>query len=102
MLEIRKADIKGQKPDYEESRMEKVNNIENILEEILSEKSCFSLKDLAVNGNDVKEVMKLKEGKDIGYWLNEILKRVIDGELENNKYDLVYWMTGVRDGWIKF
>lgn len=102
LLEIRKADIKGHKPDYEESRIEKVNNIENILEEILSEKSCFSLKDLAVNGNDVKEVMKLKEGKDIGYWLNEILKRVIDGELENNKYDLVYWMTGVRDGWIKF
>lgn len=102
LLEIRKADIKEQKPDYEESRIEKVNNIENILEEILSEKSCFSLKDLAVNGNDVKEVMKLKEGKDIGYWLNEILKRVIDGELENNKYDLVYWMTGVRDGWIKF
>ena len=102
LLEVRKADIKGQKPDYEESRIEKVNNIENILEEILSEKSCFSLKDLAVNGNDVKEVMKLKEGKDIGYWLNEILKRVIDGELENNKDDLVYWMTGVRDGWIKF
>lgn len=102
LLEVRKADIKGQKPDYEESRIEKINNIENILEEILSEKSCFSLKDLAVNGNDVKEVMKLKEGKDIGYWLNEILKCVIDGELENNKDDLVYWMTGVRDGWIKF
>ena len=102
LLEVRKADIKGQKPDYEESRIEKINNIENILEEILSEKSCFSLKDLAVNGNGVKEVMKLKEGKDIGYWLNEILKRVIDGELENNKDDLVYWMTGVRDGWIKF
>ena len=102
LLEVRKADIKGQKPEYEESRIEKINNIENILEEILSEKSCFSLKDLAVNGNDVKEVMKLKEGKDIGYWLNEILKRVIDGELENNKDDLVYWMTGVRDGWIKF
>jgi len=32
LLEIRKADIKGQKPDYEESRIEKVNNIENILE----------------------------------------------------------------------
>lgn len=102
LLEIRKADIKGQKPDYEESRIEKVNNIENILVEILSEKSCFSLKDLAVNGNDVKEVMKLKESKDIGYWLNEILKRVIDGELENNRDDLVYWMTGVRDGWMKF
>lgn len=102
LLEVRRADIKGQKTDYEKSRIEKVDNIEKILEEILAEKSCFSLKDLTVNGNDVKEVMKLKEGKDIGYWLNEILKRVIDGELENNRDDLVYWMTGVRDGCMKF
>ena len=102
LLEVRRADIKGQKTDYEKSRIEKVDNIEKILEEILAEKSCFSLKDLTVNGNDVKEVMKLKEGKDIGYWLNEILKRVIDGELENNRDDLAYWMTGVRDGWMKF
>ena len=101
LLEVRKADIKGQKPDYEESRIEKVNNIENILDEILQEQECFSLKDLAVNGNDVKKTMSIKEGKDVGYWLSEILKRVIDGELENNRDDLIYWMTGVADGWIK-
>lgn len=101
LLEVRKADIKGQKPDYEESRIEKVNNIENILDEILQGQECFSLKDLAVNGNDVKQAMNLKEGKDIGYWLNEILKRVMDGELKNDRDDLIYWMTGVTDGWIK-
>lgn len=92
LLEVRKADIKGQKTDYEKSRIEKVNNIEDILEEILQEQECFSLKDLAVNGNDVKRTMNLKEGKDVGYWLNEILKRVIDGELKNNRNDLIYWM----------
>lgn len=102
LLEVRKSDIKGQKPDYEESRIEKVNNIENILDEILQGQECFSLKDLAVNGNDVKQAMNLKEGKDIGYWLNEILKRVMDGELKNDRDDLIYWMTGVADGWIKF
>lgn len=101
LLEVRKADIKGQKPDYEESRIEKINNIENILDEILQGQECFSLKDLAVNGNDVKQAMNLKEGKDIGYWLNEILKRVMDGELKNDRDDLIYWMTGVTDGWIK-
>lgn len=101
LLEVRKADIEGQKPDYEESRIEKVNNIENILEEILQEQECFLLKDLAINGNDVKKTMNLKEGKDIGYWLNEILKRVIDGELKNNRDDLICWMTGIADGWIK-
>lgn len=101
LLEVRKADIKGQKPDYEKSRIDKVNNIENILDEILQEQECFSLKDLAVNGNDVKKTMNLKEGKDVGYCLNEILKRVIDGELNNDRDDLIYWMTGVADGWIK-
>ena len=102
LLEVRKADIKGQKTDYEKSRIEKVNNIESILEKILQEQECFSLKDLAVNGNDVKRTMNLKEGKNIGYWLNDILKRVMDGELKNNRDDLIYWMTGVVDGWIKF
>lgn len=101
LLEVRKADIKGQKPDYEKSRIEKVDNIESILKEILQEQECFSLKELAVNGDDVKQTMNLKEGKDVGCWLNEILKRVMDGELENNKDDLVYWMTGITDGWIK-
>ena len=101
LLKVRKADIKGQKPDYEKSRIEKVNNIEDIFEEILQERECFSLKDLAVNGNDVKKTMNLKEGKDVGYWLNEILKKVIDGELKNNRDDLIYWMTGIADGWIK-
>lgn len=101
LLEVRRADIKGQKPDYEKSRIEKVDNIECILNEILQEKECFSLKDLAVNGDDVKQTMNLKEGKDVGYWLNEILKRVMDGKLKNNRDDLIYWMTGVADGWIK-
>lgn len=97
LLEVRKADIKGQKPDYEKSRIEKVDNIECILNEILQEQECFSLKDLAVNGNDVKKTMNLKEGKDVGYWLNEILKRVMDGEVKNNRDALIYWMTGIMD-----
>lgn len=102
LLEVRKADIKGQKPDYDESRIEEINTIENILEEVLQEQECFSLKDLAVNGNDVKKVMNLKEGKSVGYWLNEILKRIIDGELKNDRDELICWMTGVADGWIEF
>ena len=102
LLEVRRADIKGQNPDYEKSRIEKVDNIESILEDVLQEQECFSLKDLAVNGNDVKKTMDLKEGKDVGHWLDEILKRVIDGELKNNRDDLIYWMIGIADGWIEW
>ena len=59
------------------------------------------MKDLVINGNDVKKTMMIKEGKDIGYWLNVILNKVIDGELNNTKEDLIYYMTGITDGWIE-
>ena len=100
LLEVRKADILGQKPDYEKERIEKIQNIKKLLNEVLQENECFSLKDLAINGEDVKKVMMLKEGKDIGYWLKEILNKVIDGELNNNRDDLIYWMTGITNGWM--
>ena len=56
LLEVRKADILGQKPNFEQSRIDKVNTIEQILEEVLQEDECFSLKDLAVNGKDLMSV----------------------------------------------
>ena len=102
LLEVRKADIKSQNPAFSKERLNKVDNIEKLLEEVLQEKECFSLRDLAVNGDDVKKAMYLKEGKDVGHWLKEILNRVIDGELNNNRDDLIYWMTGVADGWIEY
>lgn len=101
LLTLHYFDICAQSPKYKKTRLDEITELEQLLEKILQEKQCFSLKDLTVNGNDVKKVMMIKEGKDIGYWLNEILNRVIDGELKNNKEDLIYWMTGVVDGWIK-
>lgn len=102
LLVVRKADIKAHNPKYEEERIQKVNEIESILENVIAEQQCFTVKDLNVNGNDVMQIMRIKEGKDVGYWLKEILNRVIDGKLENDKNELIYWMTGITDGWIKF
>ena len=101
LLQVRKADIKGQNPDYEKGRLQKISDIEMLLEDVLSEQSCFSLKDLAINGKDVKKAMMIKEGKDIGWWLDVILNKVIDGELNNTKDDLIYYMTRITDGWLE-
>ena len=83
-------------------RLEKITDIENILENILIGRQCFTIGDLANNGNDVMRTMRINEGKDVVYWLNEILNRVMDGALKNDRNELVYWMTGITDGWIKF
>ena len=72
-------------------------DVANLLEEVVVEQSCFSLKDLAVNGEDVKKIMMIKEGKDIGLWLNKILNLVIDGDLKNTREDLINYMTGITD-----
>jgi tRNA nucleotidyltransferase (CCA-adding enzyme) len=88
LLEVRKADIKGQKAEYEKERIEKINNIEKILEEVLQEQECFSLKNLAVNGNDLIE-MGYKSGKELGKTLNLLLQMVIDGDCPNDKEKLL-------------
>ena len=54
------------------------------------------------NGKDVMDTMLIESGKEVGYWLNEILTRVIDGRLKNDRENLIYWMTGITDGWIKY
>lgn len=92
LLELQIADIRGQKRSYDDYRLKKIGKIKEIIDEVLNEKSCFSLKDLAVNGNDVKEIMNIKEGIEIGYCLNDILKLVINGELENSRECLISYL----------
>lgn len=88
LLEVRKADIKGQKPNYEKERIEKVNSIEKLLEEVLREDECFSLKDLAVNGKDLMSI-GYKSGKELGNTLNILLQMVIDEKCLNTKEALL-------------
>ena len=55
-----------------------------------------------MNGKDVMDIMHIKSGKDVGYWLNEILNRVLDEKLKNDRDEIIYWMTGITHGWKKF
>ena len=59
---------------------------ENIINEIITEKECFSLKDLAINGNDLAEIGY--RGKQIGQMLNSLLDLVISEKLRNNHTEL--------------
>ena len=88
LLEVRKADIRGQKSNCDLSRIEKIDNIEELLEEVLQEDECFSLKDLAVNGNDLISI-GYKANKELGYALNKLLQLVIDGDCDNEKDKLL-------------
>jgi putative nucleotidyltransferase with HDIG domain len=58
------------------------------VEKALSESRAFSLKDLAVSGDDLI-ALGVKPGKTIGIILNELLETVLDDPALNNRGDLL-------------
>ena len=53
-------------------------------EEVVVQGQCFSLKDLAVNGQDVVEV-GIAPGPEVGRVLNGFLQQVLNGEVPNDR-----------------
>ena len=91
LLNVRRADIKAQADINQETRLQKIDNIEYILEEVLQDDECFSLKDLAVNGKDLITI-GYKPGKEIGNTLNCLLQLVIEGVCPNEKSELLKYV----------
>ncbi len=61
------------------------------LDALLAEKPCFTLKDLAVNGNDL-QALGLK-GPAVGDALKQLLEAVMDGKISNEKAQLNEFVT---------
>lgn len=101
LLALRRADIMGQSELNRDERLQKLNVINKCLKEVLAEKPAFSIGDLEIDGKDVMKYMLMDECPEVGYWLKHILNLVIDGRLQNNREDLIYYMIGVTDGWLE-
>lgn len=82
LLEVRMADIKAHTKGTQQSRIERCLALHSILEDVLEREQCFSLRDLAINGEDVM-AFGVPEGRLVGNVLRHILGMVINGELPN-------------------
>ena len=85
-LQVKRADNLAQAPAYL-GRQKEIDALEKLLQSILDKDACFSLKQLAVNGNDLLD--KGYRGKEIGQALRFLLDAVIDGKLPNEKAALL-------------
>lgn len=65
-------------------KLEILDKISSLFDEIKSKKLCSTLQELAIDGNDLIS-LGFKKGKNIGQILNYLLTLVIDKKLENNK-----------------
>ncbi|MDO4744954.1 MAG: CCA tRNA nucleotidyltransferase [Bacillota bacterium] len=66
----------------------KFADIRDMMADILAQEQCFSLKDLAVGGNDII-ALGVQPGPEVGRILAELLEAVIEGECENEKEALL-------------
>ena len=61
----------------------------------------FTIKDLAVNGNDVMEYMRIPQGKLIGQTLNTLLDLVVEIPELNTRGTLIEIMKESRKEWVQ-
>ena len=84
LLELKRADAKAQSESYLKETLEYIDFLETMYYKEREENNDFTLKMLKINGQDLKNI-GIKDGREIGYCLNQLLMKVIDEEIENKK-----------------
>lgn len=86
LLKVHTADDMAKAPEAA-ARVRVYESAAETAERILREKECFSLKNLAVNGNDIVKLGY--RGAEIGAKLDFLLNAVIEGKCSNSRGDLL-------------
>jgi len=88
LLAVQKADILAQSDYMREEKLENLQAVSMLYEEIEAAGECVSLKTLAVTGADLI-ALGMKPGKEIGDMLQQLLQLVLDDETLNTKEALL-------------
>jgi tRNA nucleotidyltransferase (CCA-adding enzyme) len=89
LIEVKRADNIAQEESRLEHRLSVLGEFMEIVEAVIEENECFSLKDLAVSGRDIMSV-GVPEGQRVGQVLNQLLEMVINEEIQNEKDKLLF------------
>lgn len=80
LVDVHRADTAGQHPCCA-YRYNEFDAVRLLMQKAIDDAACFSLKDLAVNGNDL--ISMGLHGKQVGSTLQMLLNAVIDGTVPN-------------------
>ena len=83
LLVLKRADNAGQNIQLF-NRKEEYDTLEELINSVIEKQQCFSLKQLAVNGDDLSAI-GIPPSKETGMILNRLLEMVINGDIPNER-----------------
>lgn len=88
LFDIREADVSAQNPKFLEQSLSANKKGLEIVKEIRKKRSCLSIKNLAVNGDDLEKI-GIEPSPKMGKILKTLLNEVMDEKIENTKEALL-------------
>ncbi|MDR2106286.1 MAG: HD domain-containing protein [Coriobacteriales bacterium] len=88
LIEVKRGDIAAHADDVAAKGLALMDCVEARLDELIEQRACFSLRDLAVSGDDLKP-LGFEQGRELGQALEALLDAVIEGRLDNSREELL-------------
>lgn len=88
LFEVKYADTMAQSTYQREEKLADVRRYQEIYQQIIAEKQCYCMRDLAVNGKDLIS-LGMAQGKEMGEILGRMLEDVIEKPEHNIKEYLI-------------
>ena len=92
LCQLKRADARAQS-HLSEPRLELAQDLERILDEVIAEQAAFSVRQLAIDGNDVL-ALGIPAGPAVGSALADALDAVIDEQIKNDRGELERFLSG--------
>lgn len=88
LLAIKRADTLGQSIYCRNEKLQYIEELEAFYKDVIDNAICVQKKDLAINGKDLIE-LGMKQGKELGYVLEQLYQAVLEEPKLNNKETLL-------------
>lgn len=99
LMKVQKADISAQSNYMQETKEFILKETNRLFQEIMEEKDCLTIRDLAVNGQDLIQA-GIPQGKELGETLSRMLEAVLEDPAKNKKEILMTMAKEGNDGFL--
>jgi len=90
LMDITIADRTGQYNPMQSSSFEDIHSLKALLQNIYDEEGQFTIKDLAVNGNDLMKELDIKAGPELGELIKKAFEWVLMDVKVRNERESIY------------